>query len=134
MDVDPKSRLRQMAGVLLIISAITHTLQVFVYGGVSGNVAAAVYGVMYLILGGSIIKYPEKSLLILTCIIIPGIGGIGGVIRFLFMHTHVANYFIVLHVIIDIVVVPTSAYLYKIRNASEQDSIRLEEQPMAMVQ
>ena len=123
-----------MAGALLIISAITHTLQVFVYGGVSGNVAAALYGVMYLVLGASIIKYPERSLLVLMCIIIPGIGGIGGVTRFLFIHTHEANYFIVLHVIIDMVVVPTCVYLYKYRNASQLESIMIKEELVATVQ
>lgn len=134
MNMDSKNRLRQMAGALLIISAITHTLQVFVYGGVSGNVAAALYGVMYLVLGASIIKYPERSLLLLMCIIIPGIGGIGGVIRFLFMHTHEANYFIILHVIIDMVVVPTCVYLYKYRNASQPESIMIKEELVATVQ
>ncbi|NHI88138.1 MAG: hypothetical protein EAX87_01375 [Candidatus Thorarchaeota archaeon] len=134
METSSKDRLRQMAGVLLIISAITHTLQVFVYGGVSGNVAAALYGVMYLVLGASVIKYPERNLLLLMCIIIPGIGGTGGVIRFLFMHTHEANYFIVLHVIIDMVVVPTCVYLYKDRDASQPNSMKVEEELVATVQ
>ena len=108
-----KYQLRLVAGGLLILSACTHTIQVFVYGGVWHNVGAAVYGAMYLFLGIGLIRYLDKRGLVALCCILPLIGGVGGVIRFLFLHTHVANYFIILHVLIDIVVVPVSIYLYR---------------------
>lgn len=108
-----KYQLRLLAGGLLIMSACTHTIQVFVYGGIWHNVGAALYGAMYLFLGIGLIQYLDKRGLVALCCILPLIGGVGGVIRFLFLHTHVANYFIILHVLIDIVVVPVSIYLYR---------------------
>ncbi|OLS31727.1 MAG: hypothetical protein ThorAB25_00290 [Candidatus Thorarchaeota archaeon AB_25] len=108
-----KYQLRLLAGGLLIISACTHTIQVFVYGGVWHNIGAAVYGAMYLFFGIGLIRYLDKRGLVALCVILPLIGGVGGVIRFLFLHTHVANYFIILHVLIDIVVVPVSIYMYR---------------------
>ncbi|MFW9834858.1 MAG: hypothetical protein ACFFEK_12740 [Candidatus Thorarchaeota archaeon] len=106
-------RLRLLASGLLIISAVTHTLQVFVYGEAGYNIGAAVYGAMYLFLGIGLIRYLDKRGLVALCVILPLIGGVGGVIRFLFIHTHTANYFIILHVLIDLVVVPVSLYLYR---------------------
>ena len=105
-------KLRFLAGVLLIISAFTHSLQVFVYGGVWHNLAAAAYGAMYLFLGVGLIRYLKTRGLVVLCIILPLIGGIGGVIRFLFFHTETANLFILLHVFIDIVVVPTCVLIF----------------------
>ena len=112
------NQLRLLAGGLLIISALTHTIQVFVYGGVWHNVGAAVYGAMYLFLGIGLIRYLDTRGLVALCCILPLIGGVGGVIRFLFLHTEVANYFIILHVLIDIVVVPVSIYLYRTMGTS----------------
>lgn len=105
-------KLRLLAGALLIISAFTHTLQVFVYGGVWHNIGAAAYGAMYLFLGIGLIRYLDSKGLVLLCVLLPLIGGVGGVIRFLFLHTETANLFIVLHVVIDLVVVPTCIYLF----------------------
>ena len=110
--MDTEMKLRFLAGVLLIISAFTHSLQVFVYGGVWHNLAAAAYGAMYLFLGVGLIRYLKTRGLVVLCIILPLIGGIGGVIRFLFFHTETANLFILLHVFIDIVVVPTCVLIF----------------------
>ncbi len=108
-----KYQLSLLAGGLLILSACTHTIQVFVYGGIWHNVAAALYGAMYLFLGIGLIRYLDRRGLVALCVILPLIGGVGGIVRFLFLHTEVANYFIILHVLIDIVVVPVSIYLYR---------------------
>ena len=111
-------KLRFLAGLLLIISAFTHTLQVFVYGGVWHNVGAAMYGAMYLFLGIGLIQYLKTKGLVLACIVLPLVGGIGGVIRFLFLHTEVVNLFIILHVLIDIVVVPSCIIIFKMMRIS----------------
>ena len=116
--MENEMKLRLMAGVLLIISAFTHTLQVFVYGGVWHNVAAAFYGAMYLFLGIGLIRYLKTKGLVLACIFLPLIGGIGGVIRFIFFHIEVSNLFIILHVIIDVFVVPSSIYIFKMMKSS----------------
>lgn len=105
-------RLRLLAGSLLIVSAFTHTLQVFVYGGVWHNIGAALYGAMYLFLGIGLIRFLDKKGLVLLCVILPLIGGVGGVIRFFFFHTETANLFIILHVLIDIIVVPACTFIF----------------------
>ena len=108
-----ENRLRLLAGGLLILSAFTHTLQVFVYGGVWHNIGAALYGAMYLFLGIGLIRFLDKKGLVALCVILPLIGGIGGVIRFFIFHTETANLFIILHVLIDIVVVPASIFILR---------------------
>ncbi|MHA2026926.1 MAG: hypothetical protein ACW98U_13585 [Candidatus Thorarchaeota archaeon] len=106
-------RLRLLAGGLLILSAFTHTLQVFVYGGVWHNIGAALYGAMYLFLGVGLIRFLDKKGLVALCVILPLIGGVGGVIRFFFLHTEAANLFIILHVLIDVVVVPACILIFR---------------------
>ncbi|MFW9794582.1 MAG: hypothetical protein ACFFEE_09790 [Candidatus Thorarchaeota archaeon] len=103
---------------MLILSAFTHTLQVFVYGGVWHNIGAALYGAMYLFLGIGLIKFLDRKGLVLLCVILPLIGGVGGVIRFFFFHTETANLFIILHVLIDTVVIPACIFIFKSMNTS----------------
>ena len=110
--MDRDLQLRVLAGVLLIISAFTHTLQVFVYGGIWHNIGAALYGAMYLFLGIGLIRFLDKRGLVLLSIILPFIGGIGGVIRF-FYFTNATNLFIIVHVVIDIIVVPACVFIFK---------------------
>jgi len=105
-------KLRLLAGILLIISAFTHTLQVFVYGGVWHNIGAALYGAMYLFLGIGLIRYLDKRGLVLLSVILPFIGGIGGVFRFLYF-TDATNLFIIIHILIDVVVVPACILIFK---------------------
>ena len=83
MEKDEK--LRYVAGILLIISAITHNLQLFVHGFSSHQIGAALYGAIYGILGILLIKFKESKII---------------------------NYFIVFHVIVDIIVVPICIYLF----------------------
>jgi hypothetical protein len=116
--MDRDLQLRILAGVLLITSAFTHTLQVFVYGGVWHNIGAALYGAMYLFLGIGLIRYLDNRGLVLLSIILPFIGGIGGVIRFFFFHTETANLFIILHVLIDMVVVPACILIFRLMRTS----------------
>jgi hypothetical protein len=118
MTTENRETLRILAGVLLIISSITHTLQVFIFGGVWHNIGAALYGLMYLFFGIGLVWFNAErrdgrwrlfSILLLVSIFMPAIGGSGAVLRF-FMHLEsegVANFFIPLHILIDIVVVPS---------------------------
>ena len=126
MDSKTEIRLRLLAGGLLIISAITHTIQVFVFGGIWHNIGAALYGLMYLFFGIGLIKFPENRFVLPLSIIMPAIGGAGGVIRFLFLHAE--NFFIIIHVLIDIIVVPACVLLFMEgrRGAPQQDEQRLD--------
>jgi uncharacterized membrane protein HdeD (DUF308 family) len=111
--MEKEDKLRYFAGILLIASAITHTLQLFVFGFSSGQISAALYGAMYLVLGILLLKVKNSQILLILCIILPAVGGTLGIIRFIDMLTHedVFNYFIIFHVIVDIIVVPICIYL-----------------------
>ncbi|MHA2223339.1 MAG: hypothetical protein ACXAAO_14955 [Candidatus Thorarchaeota archaeon] len=127
-----EEKLRQLAGGLLIVSAVTHTIQVFVYGGIWHNIGAALYGVMYLFLGIGLIKFPENRFVLPLSVILPLVGGVGGVIRFFFLHTSEPNLFIILHVLIDVVVVPVCAFLFKTARETGPESVESLEQLLAV--
>ncbi len=97
---------RKMAAVLLMISGVTHVLQLFVYAREFNVVFAAVYGAMYFFIGLWIWRRSQTALWL--GLILPAIGGTLGVYRFFFLHR---NPFSVFHVIIDLIVVPSCAYL-----------------------
>lgn len=120
-NMEKEDKLRYLAAILLIASAITHTLQLFVFGFSLSQIAAARYGAMYIILGILLLKFSNSQILLLLCIFLPAIGGTLGVFRFIEMLTHedVFNYFIVFHVIVDIIVVPICIYLLIKLRASE---------------
>lgn len=119
--MEKEDKLRYFAAILLIASAITHTLQLFVFGFALHQITAALYGAMYLVLGILLLKLKNSQILLLLCIILPAIGGTLGVIRFIEMLTNedVFNYFIIFHVIVDIIVVPICIYLLIKLRASE---------------
>ena len=112
MEKDDKSR--YIAGILLIISAFTHNIQLFVHGFSSHQIVAALYGAAYGVLGILIIKFKESKIILLIGIFFPTIGGILGAMRFMLMLTeeNVINYFIIFHIIVDIIVVPICIYLF----------------------
>ena len=120
ISMEKEDKLRYIAGILLIISAFTHNIQLFVHGFSSHQIGAALYGAAYGVLGILLLKFNENKILLLIGIIFPTIGGILGVNRFFLMlnEENVINYFIIFHVIVDIIVVPTCIYLYlKLREA-----------------
>lgn len=111
--MEKEDKLRYLAGILLIISAITHNIQLFVYGFSGHQITAALYGASYAVLGILLIKFKESKIVLLLCMFLPAIGGTLGVLRFITMLTeeNVVNYFIIFHVIVDIIVVPICIYL-----------------------
>ncbi len=112
--MEKEDKLRYISGILLIISAITHNVQLFVYGFAWHQITAALYGASYAVLGILLLKFKDNKIILLICIIIPAIGGTLGVLRFITILTEesVVNYFIIFHVIVDIIVVPSCIYLY----------------------
>ena len=112
--MEKEDKLRYISGILLIISAITHNVQLFVHGFAWHQITAALYGASYAVLGILLLKFKENKIVILLCIILPAVGGTLGVLRFITMlnEENVVNYFIIFHVIVDIIVVPSCIYLY----------------------
>lgn len=109
-----ENTLRYISGILLIISAITHNVQLFVYGFAWHQITAALYGVSYGVLGILLLKFTDNKIILIMCIIIPAIGGTLGILRFITIlsEENVVNYFIIFHVIVDIIVIPSCIYLY----------------------
>lgn len=106
MKNDRSVRLSRVAGILLIISGITHVSQLFVYAHSGHVIGAALFGVVYLAIGiGALVK---KNLVMLwICAVLPSIGACLGVYRFLYLQP---NPFSVFHVCIDLIVVPIFIY------------------------
>ena len=112
MENREKSRI--FAGILLIISAITHVSQIFFYGTDWHTIGAAIYGSGYAVLGILLIYFREKKIVDLLCIIILTIGGTLGLIRFIIVLTteNIFNVLNLFHIIVDIIVVPICIYSY----------------------
>ena len=98
--------MRKLAGRLLIISGITHVVQLAVYPAEGHVIAAASFGIAYFLIGVFLIRRSRTALWWGS--ILPTIGGLLGTYRFFFLHS---NPFSVFHVFIDLVVAPVCIYL-----------------------
>lgn len=91
----------KLAGMLMLVSSVTHVAQLQVYPLEHHVIGAAAFGIIYFLIGLFLLR---RNLLALWFgAIIPTIGGILGVYRFLFLHP---NPFTIFHVLIDLIVVP----------------------------
>ena len=99
-------RSHKLAGMLMIISGVTHLLQLLVYPLEGHVIGAATFGIVYFIIGLMLLRF--KTIALWLGAILPTIGGILGIYRFIFLHS---NPFSVFHVIIDLIVVPICIYL-----------------------
>lgn len=98
-------QLLKLAGILMLVSSVTHVVQLQVYPLEHHVVGAAGFGVIYFFIGLFLLR--KKRLAFWFGAILPSIGGVLGVYRFLFLHP---NPFTVFHVLIDLVVVPVCIY------------------------
>jgi hypothetical protein len=92
---------RRVAALLLMISGVTHVIQLQVYGAHFHVVGAVLFGIAYFVIGWGLTRPGRMALW--WGAILPSIGGVLGILRFMAFH---ANPFTVFHVIIDIIVVP----------------------------
>ena len=126
--MEKHEKLKVIAGILLIISAITHVLQLFIVGFEWHDMGAALYGSTYGILGILliIVSYQDvstimKKIITLVGIIWPLIGGLLGLNRLINIELKIhgeINWFIIFHVIIDCIVIPICIYsLLKLRRS-----------------
>jgi len=108
-------KIRNLAAYLMLLSGVTHISQLFVYGFYDHVVGAAVFGAVYFLIGLALLGRTKIALWLGA--VLPSIGGILGVYRFLLLHV---NPFSVFHVLIDLIVVPICAYvLIKSRGKNE---------------
>ncbi|MCP2342089.1 hypothetical protein [Actinomadura rupiterrae] len=94
-------RTRQAAACLLLLSAVTHVLQVPVYGTEGNVLGAAAFGVIYAVLGTGLLRNWRWT--IPASVVLPVIGGTLGILRFAFLHS---NPFSIWHVALDLAIVP----------------------------
>ncbi|MGV2831971.1 hypothetical protein [Myxosarcina sp. GI1(2024)] len=109
-------QLLKIAGMLMLISSITHVVQLQVYPLEHHVIGAAAFGIIYFFIGLFILRRSRLALWLGA--IVPSIGGVLGVYRFLFLHP---NPFTVFHVLIDLVVVPIC--IYKLKEKRNPSSI-----------
>jgi hypothetical protein len=105
-------RLRDAGAVLMIIYAFTHISQIWVYGLAGSVIWAALFGVSYLIIG--ILLLGRSRIGLWLGAILPAIGGLLGIRRFLMIH---ANPFSIFHVCIDVLVISICVYCLQRRSA-----------------
>lgn len=90
---------------LLAVSGVTHVVQLAFYSGVAFGAAA--FGVLYFGLAAAQFARPLAIGLTWACVVAPTIGGVLGVLRF--VHAQ-PNPFSVVHVIMDLILVPCFAF------------------------
>ena len=98
-------QLLKLAGILMLISSVTHVVQLQVYPLEHHVIGAAGFGVIYFFIGWFLLRH--KRMAAWFGAIVPTIGGVLGIARFFFLHI---NPFTVFHVAIDLVVVPICIY------------------------
>jgi hypothetical protein len=108
-------KLKIIAGLLLIASAVTHLLQLLWVGFEWHDIGAAIYGALYGALGILLILYKDNKLITIGGVILPTIGGLLGLYRLINIEIAIhgqINWFIVWHIIADLIVVPVCIYSY----------------------
>ncbi|MHA1264420.1 MAG: hypothetical protein ACTSRS_04215 [Candidatus Helarchaeota archaeon] len=113
--------MRIFAGILLVISAFTHVLQIFIVGFAWHDIFAAIFGLCYAVIGILLIKFQKNRRVLILGIILPSIGGVLGYVRLTMIELalyNFVNYFIIFHLIVDCIVVPVCVYLYLILKKS----------------
>lgn len=98
-------RMTNIAGMLMIISSVTHVLQLKVYPLEHHVIGAAAFGIIYFFIGLFLLRRNHSAFWLGA--ILPSIGGVLGVYRFFWLHP---NPFTIFHVAIDLVVVPICIY------------------------
>ena len=98
-------RVHTLAGMLMIISSVTHVLQLGVYPLEHHVIGAAVFGIIYFFIGFFLLRSNYLSLWMGA--ILPSLGGVLGIYRFFWLHP---NPFTIFHVAIDLIVVPICVY------------------------
>lgn len=109
-------RIRRIAGMLMLISSVTHVLQLLVYPLEHHVLGAAAFGIMYFFIGLFLLR---RSLIALWLgAILPSIGGVLGVYRFLFLHP---NPFTIFHVAIAIALLRNNVKIFGKLNKDKDD-------------
>lgn len=100
-------RVRKVCAILMLVSGVTHNVQLLVYGTESVVIVSAIFGASYFLIGLLLLGKTRLALGLGT--ILPAVGGVLGVYRFVHLQR---NPFSVFHVLIDLAVVPCCLYLW----------------------
>lgn len=96
---------RRTAAGLMLLSGVTHLIQLLVYPPTANVIGAALFGLLYLVIG-LLLSRPGRLGLWLGATF-PAIGGALGIYRFFNLHV---NPFTPFHVLIDILVIVICIY------------------------
>lgn len=96
---------RRTAAGLMLLSGVTHLVQLLVYPPTANVIGAALFGLLYLAIG--LLLLPPGRLGLWLGAIFPAIGGALGIYRFFNLHV---NPFTPFHVLIDILVIAICIY------------------------
>ncbi|NIA14386.1 MAG: hypothetical protein GWP08_09905 [Nitrospiraceae bacterium] len=113
------NRYRLVAGTLLLLSGVTHVVQLAFYGHqahtqVVATVVASGFGIAYFLIGLFLLRKSNWALW--AGAVLPSIGAVLGMCRFIFVHP---NPFSVFHVALDFIIVPCCVLSIKhVRNAT----------------
>jgi hypothetical protein len=113
-----KKYMSKFAGILLMISGVTHVTQLFIYPPTSNVMGASLFGVLYFFIGMKIFK-KETIRFYWAGAVYPTIGGMLGVYRYNYLH---GNPFSIFHVGVDIIVVPICIYYIYLLSKSSKES------------
>jgi hypothetical protein len=91
---------RKLAACLMLLSGVTHLSQLLVYAHAADVIGAAMFGVLYLLLGAYLLT-PKRAALWLA-VVFPFIGASLAVLRILKVRP---NPFSLFHIAIDVVVI-----------------------------
>lgn len=111
-----RSLLRRAAASLMLLSGVTHVAQLAVYDAHHSVIGAAVFGGIYFGIG--VLLLSRYGIALVLGAVLPTIGGVLGIYRFLHLHP---NPFSVFHVAIDLVVVPVCVYLLYLGKSGETE-------------
>jgi len=111
----------RLSAVLMIISGVTHILQLIFYQEIRTIIGATLFGVIYFVIGIFLWRGSTKALW--AGAILPALGGILGTYRLLVVHP---NPFSAFHVAIDMIVVPICIIALRRRSTSQSDLMKVE--------
>jgi uncharacterized membrane protein YozB (DUF420 family) len=108
-----QTRLSNTAAGLLLLSGVTHVGQLAVYDHAGHVIGAAAFGVIYFAIGLWLLLSNRRTATtsraaLWFATLLPTIGGILGIIRFVTLQP---NPFTIFHVVIDLIVVPICVFL-----------------------
>lgn len=106
----------RIAGVLLLVSMVTHLVQVFVYHELRTQIGVSAFGIAYGVIGWFLLSGSRRALI--AGAVVPALGGAAGAYRLLVVQP---NPFSAFHIMVDVVVIAICLYELRMRRPATRD-------------